>query len=113
MADHRKMWESLEAGHGVATVDERIAVNLRHCLPEPGKSRPKGMGADFVVNEVHGRASRSCRTTRLRVVGHRRFCVYVPEEIVRAAGGSGRPVFWSGDRLPGLKGAAQKYLPSD
>src|SRR5659263_750093 len=52
------------------------------------KDRPAGMGyLDFVMSEVHGLRIKELHDFRKaggKVVGT--FCLYVPEEIVRAAG---------------------------
>lgn len=90
MADHRKMWESLG-------LDMESHDQLMNVLPSTygtvylsQENRPKGMEYfDFVVNEVHGQRIQELQDHKAaggKVIGA--FCVYVPEEIVRAAGGS-------------------------
>ena len=89
MADHRKMWQSL--GLDLASHDQLMDV-----LPISygsvymnQENRPEGMEYfDFVVSEVHGQRIQELQDHKAeggKVVGA--FCVYVPEEIVRAAGG--------------------------
>ncbi len=89
MADYRSMWESLG-------LDLKAHDQLLQALPPTyadvylnQKDRPAGMEYfDFVVNEIHGLRIQELQEHRAgggKVVGA--FCVFVPEEIVRAAGG--------------------------
>ena len=89
MVDHRKMWESL--GLNLESHDQ-----LMNVLPTSygsvymsQENRPEGMEYfDFVVSEVHGQRIQELQDHKAaggKVIGA--FCVYVPEEIVRAAGG--------------------------
>lgn len=89
MSDYRKMWESM--GINLEAHDQ-----LLQALPPTyydvyltQTNRPKGMEYfDFVINEVHGLRIQELQEHKAKggkVVGT--FCVFVPEEIVRAAGG--------------------------
>ena len=89
MADYRKMWQNL--GLNMEAHDQ-----LLQALPPSyyeayltQANRPEGMGYfDFVVNEIHGLRIQELQEHKAaggKVVGA--FCVFVPEEIVRAAGG--------------------------
>jgi benzoyl-CoA reductase/2-hydroxyglutaryl-CoA dehydratase subunit BcrC/BadD/HgdB len=88
-SDHTEMWRSLG-------LDLENHAGLLGVLSEAYKSiylsqkgRPEGMKYfDFVISEVHGQRIREvfdAREAGRKVVGT--FCVYVPEEIVLAAGG--------------------------
>ncbi len=89
MSDYTKMWENLglnlKAHSGLLSVlsDAYRDIYLSQ------KDRPKGMGYfDFVISEVHGLRIEEIVKAKeggRKVVGS--FCVYVPEEIVLAAGG--------------------------
>lgn len=87
--DYRKMWESLG-------VDLEAHDQLLNVLPPTygqvymsQENRPDGMEYfDFVISEVHGLRIQELQEHKARggkVFGA--FCVFVPEEIVRAAGG--------------------------
>jgi benzoyl-CoA reductase/2-hydroxyglutaryl-CoA dehydratase subunit BcrC/BadD/HgdB len=87
--DYRQMWESIG-------VDLEAHDQLMNVLPPTyGKvymsqeNRPEGMEYfDFVVSEVHGLRIQELQEHKAaggKVIGA--FCVFVPEEIVRAAGG--------------------------
>ncbi|OPX86169.1 MAG: R-phenyllactate dehydratase beta subunit [Pelotomaculum sp. PtaB.Bin104] len=89
MADYRKMWESLG-------LDLEAHDQLLNILPPTygsvymsQENRPEAMEYfDFVVSEVHGLRIQELQDHKAaggKVIGA--FCVYVPEEIVRAAGG--------------------------
>lgn len=89
MADYRKMWENL--GLNMEAHDM-----LLQALPPTyyeayltQANRPGGMNYfDFVVNEIHGLRIQELQEHKEaggKVIGA--FCVFVPEEIVRAAGG--------------------------
>ncbi len=89
MADYRKMWESL--GLNLESHDQ-----LMNVLPTTygsvymnQENRPEGMEYfDFVVSEVHGQRIQELLDHQAaggKVIGA--FCVYVPEEVVLAAGG--------------------------
>ncbi|BAF58759.1 benzoyl-CoA reductase/2-hydroxyglutaryl-CoA dehydratase subunit [Pelotomaculum thermopropionicum SI] len=88
-ADYRKMWESLG-------VDLEAHDRLMGVLPPTygnvylsQENRPAGMEYfDFVISEVHGQRIVELQEHKAgggKVVGA--FCVFVPEEVVRAAGG--------------------------
>lgn len=87
--DYTKMWESLglslenHAGLLGVLTDAYKGIYLSQ------KDRPAGMGYfDFVISEVHGLRIEEILRAKAegrKVVGT--FCVYVPEEIVLAAGG--------------------------
>lgn len=112
MADYREMWNSL--GMDLDTHDL-----LCEALPEAfggvyltQENRPQGMDFyDFVVSEIHG-------VRPAELIEHRKsggkvfgtFCVYVPDEIIFAAGGiaaglCGGSQFW----VPG----GEKVLPAN
>ena len=89
MADHRKMWASLG-------LDLEAHDQLMDILPPTfgtvfleQEKRPEAMEYfDFVFSEVHGDRIQELldhKATGGKVIGT--FCVYVPEEIIRAAGG--------------------------
>ncbi|MBO8128977.1 MAG: 2-hydroxyacyl-CoA dehydratase [Peptococcaceae bacterium] len=89
MDSYRQMWDRL--GLNLAAHDQLMAalpltyadVYLRQ------ENRPKGMEYfDFVVNEIHGQRVKELQDFRDqggKVVGT--FCIFVPEELVLAAGG--------------------------
>ncbi|MEW6183639.1 MAG: double-cubane-cluster-containing anaerobic reductase [Bacillota bacterium] len=88
-SDYRSMWESLG-------LDLEAHDQLLQALPPTygdvylaQSDRPAGMEYfDFVINEIHGLRIQELQEHKARggkVVGA--FCVFVPEEIVRAAGG--------------------------
>jgi benzoyl-CoA reductase/2-hydroxyglutaryl-CoA dehydratase subunit BcrC/BadD/HgdB len=89
VVDYHPMWEEL--GLDLPTHDALLgAVGQMYgdaFLTQ--ENRPEGMGyLDFVMSEVHGlriKELHDFRATGGKVVGT--FCLYVPEEIVRAAGG--------------------------
>jgi benzoyl-CoA reductase/2-hydroxyglutaryl-CoA dehydratase subunit BcrC/BadD/HgdB len=87
--DYRKMWESLG-------VDLEAHDQLMNILPPTygqvylsQENRPDGMEYfDFVISEVHGLRIQELQEHKAaggKVIGA--FCIFVPEEIVRAAGG--------------------------
>lgn len=89
MSDYRKMWESIG-------LDLEAHDKLMNILPPTygsiymnQENRPRAMEYfDFVVSEVHGQRIQELLDHKAaggKVIGA--FCVYVPEEIVRAAGG--------------------------
>jgi benzoyl-CoA reductase/2-hydroxyglutaryl-CoA dehydratase subunit BcrC/BadD/HgdB len=88
VVDYHPMWEQL--GLDVPTHDALLgAVGQMYAdayLTQ--KDRPAGMAyLDFVLSEVHGlriKELHDFRATGGKVIGT--FCLYVPEEIVRAAG---------------------------
>lgn len=88
MSDYRAMWEQL--GLNMEAHDQLLAalppLYQEVYLSQP--NRPKGMEYfDFVVSEIHGLRVKELNDHRAnggKVVGT--FCVYVPEEIVNAAG---------------------------
>jgi len=87
--DYRKMWGSM--GLDLEAHDQLLSV----IPPAYGEvylsqtNRPAGMEYfDFVVSEIHGQRIQELQEHKARggkVVGT--FCVFVPEEIIRAAGG--------------------------
>ncbi|KAF1086690.1 R-phenyllactate dehydratase beta subunit [Sporotomaculum syntrophicum] len=89
MADYRKMWESL--GLNLEAHDQLMDI----LPPTYGtvflnqENRPEAMEYfDFVFSEVHGQRIQELLDHKAadgKVIGA--FCVYVPEEIIRAAGG--------------------------
>lgn len=89
MSDYRSMWAdlglNLEAHDALLGVLSTVYQDLY--LKQP--NRPAGMGYfDFVVSEVHGLRVKELVDHRAqggKVFGA--FCVYVPEEIILAAGG--------------------------
>ncbi|MFZ5631618.1 MAG: double-cubane-cluster-containing anaerobic reductase [Bacillota bacterium] len=88
-ADYRRMWESI--GLDLEAHDQLLQV----LPPTYGdvylsqENRPAGMEYfDFVINEIHGLRIQELQEHKAaggKVVGT--FCVFVPEEIIRAAGG--------------------------
>ncbi|NQT55570.1 MAG: 2-hydroxyacyl-CoA dehydratase [Desulfobacteraceae bacterium] len=86
--DYRSMWESL--GLDLAAHDALLEVLGKGYgdIYLAQKDRPEGMGYfDFVVSEVHGLRIKELLDEKAegrKVIGS--FCVFVPEEIVRAAG---------------------------
>ena len=88
VVDYHPMWEEL--GLDLPTHDALLgAVGQMYgdaFLTQ--ENRPEGMGyLDFVMSEVHGlrvKELHDFRATGGKVVGT--FCLYVPEEIIRAAG---------------------------
>jgi len=88
VVDYHPMWEEL--GLDLPTHDALLgAVGQMYgdaFLTQ--ENRPEGMGyLDFVMSEVHGlrvKELHDFRATGGKIVGT--FCLYVPEEIVRAAG---------------------------
>ncbi|MCL6611266.1 MAG: 2-hydroxyacyl-CoA dehydratase family protein [Peptococcaceae bacterium] len=86
---YTKMWESLG-------LDLEAHDRLLQAIPPAygevylnQENRPKGMEYfDFVINEIHGLRIQELQDHKAgggKVIGA--FCVFVPEEIVRAAGG--------------------------
>lgn len=88
MSDYRELWESL--GLNMEAHDQLLAalppLYQEVYLSQP--NRPKSMEYfDFVVSEIHGLRVKELNDHKKnggKVVGT--FCVYVPEEIVTAAG---------------------------
>ncbi len=85
--DYRSMWESL--GLDLVAHDALLEVLGKgyQDIYLAQKDRPEGMGYfDFVVSEVHGLRIKELldeKAAGRKVIGS--FCVFVPEEIVRAA----------------------------
>ena len=112
MADYQQMWSDL--GMDLEKHDVLCEV-----LPEAfggvylsQQNRPQGMGFyDFVVSEIHGVRPAELiehQKTGGKILGT--FCVYVPDEVVFAAGAiatvlSGGSQFW----LPG----GENVLPAN
>lgn len=91
MADYREMWKSLD-------MDLEKHDKLCEILPEfygdiylSQENRPEGMNYyNFVVSEVHGLRIQELEDYRAKdgkVIGT--FCVYVPDEVINAAGAIG------------------------
>jgi len=86
--DYRKMWESIG-------LDLEAHDQLLQALPPTygevyltQENRPAMDYFDFVVNEIHGLRIQELQDHKAaggKVIGT--FCVFVPEEIIRAAGG--------------------------
>ncbi len=111
MADYRKMWEDLNMD---------LETHDLLCEALPGafgdvylsqENRPEGMGYyNFVVSEIHGvRPAELVEAQKKGTKVFGTFCVYVPDEIVFAAGGiatglCGGSQFW----VPG----GEKVLPA-
>lgn len=89
MGDYCKMWESL--GLDLDAHDKLLSVipPLYQEVYLDQQKRPKGMGYfDYVVMEIHGLRIQELQEHKAKggkVVGT--FCLYVPEELVLAAGG--------------------------
>ncbi len=87
--DYRPMWEEL--GLDLPSHDALLGAvgQMYGDAYLTQENRPEGMGyLDFVMTEVHGLRVKELddfRKTGGKVVGT--FCLYVPEEIIRAAGG--------------------------
>jgi benzoyl-CoA reductase/2-hydroxyglutaryl-CoA dehydratase subunit BcrC/BadD/HgdB len=85
--DYRKMWEDL--GLDLAAHDALLGVLGQgyQDIYMAQKNRPEGMKYfDFVMSEVHGLRVKELQDEKAKgrkVIGS--FCVFVPEEIVRAA----------------------------
>jgi benzoyl-CoA reductase/2-hydroxyglutaryl-CoA dehydratase subunit BcrC/BadD/HgdB len=85
--EYRKMWEDL--GLDLAAHDALLAVLGKGYkdIFMTQENRPKGMGYfDFVISQVHGMRVRELldgKAAGRKVIGS--FCVFVPEEVVRAA----------------------------
>lgn len=85
--DYRKMWKDL--GLDLAAHDALLAVLGKGYkdIYMTQENRPKGMGYfDFVISQVHGLRVKELldeKAAGQKVIGS--FCVFVPEEIVRAA----------------------------
>lgn len=89
MGDYRKMWQEL--GLDMENHDRLLNAlpSTYHDVYLVQENRPRGMEYfDFVVNEIHGLRIKELQEHRSKggkVIGT--FCVFVPEEIIRAAGG--------------------------
>ncbi len=111
MADYRQMWQDLD-------MDLETHDLLCEVLPQAfgdvylsQENRPEGMGYyNFVVSEIHGvRPAELIEAQKAGAKVFGTFCVYVPDEIVFAAGGiatglCGGSQFW----VPG----GEKVLPT-
>ncbi len=88
MSDYRELWQSL--GLNMEAHDQLMAAlpPIYQDIYMSQPNRPKGMEYfDFVVSEIHGLRVKELNDHKAKggkVVGT--FCVYVPEEIVTAAG---------------------------
>ncbi len=89
MGDYRKMWQDL--GLDMESHDQLLEVlpPTYHDVYLTQENRPQVMEYfDFVVNEIHGLRIEELQQHKSaggKVIGT--FCVFVPEEIIRAAGG--------------------------
>lgn len=89
MSNYNEMWRSL--GLNLEAHDQLLQVlpPTYHDVYLTQSNRPRNMEYfDFVVNEIHGLRIQELQEHKQKggkVVGA--FCVFVPEEIVRAAGG--------------------------
>jgi benzoyl-CoA reductase/2-hydroxyglutaryl-CoA dehydratase subunit BcrC/BadD/HgdB len=88
--DYRPMWKDL--GLNLEGHDQLLAVlgNAYKDIYMSQENRPKGMQyLDFVISEAHGLRIEELMETKKKgnkVVGT--FCVYVPEELILAVGGT-------------------------
>jgi len=89
MADYRKMWRDM--GLNMESHDQLLEAlpPTYHDAYLTQNNRPASMEYfDFVVNEIHGLRVQELQEHKAgggKVIGT--FCVFVPEEIIRAAGG--------------------------
>ena len=89
MGDYRKMWQDL--GLDMENHDQLLEAlpPTYHDVYLTQEARPRVMEYfDFVVNEIHGLRIEELQKHKSaggKVIGT--FCVFVPEEIIRAAGG--------------------------
>lgn len=89
MSQYNEMWRSL--GINMEAHDQLLQAlpPTYHDIYLTQSNRPQSMEYfDFVVNEIHGLRIQELQTHKQaggKVIGA--FCVFVPEEIVRAAGG--------------------------
>ncbi len=89
MSNYNEMWRAM--GLNMQAHDQllRALPPTYHDVYLTQPSRPRGMEYfDFVVNEIHGLRIQELQEHKKsggKVIGA--FCVFVPEEIVRAAGG--------------------------
>jgi benzoyl-CoA reductase/2-hydroxyglutaryl-CoA dehydratase subunit BcrC/BadD/HgdB len=85
--DYRKMWENLGLDLGMHDALLQALGKGYKDIYLAQKERPEGMGYfDFVMSEVHGLRVKELldeKRAGRKVIGS--FCVFVPEEIVRAA----------------------------
>lgn len=89
MSNYRKMWQDL--GIDMESHDQLLQVlpPTYHEVYLMQENRPQAMDYfDFVINEIHGLRIQELQGHKAgggKVIGT--FCVFVPEEIIRAAGG--------------------------
>lgn len=87
--DYREMWAEIGLDLDSHDVLLEAVGGLYGSTFLSQKNRPQGMGyLDFVMSEVHGLRIKELHDFRQqggKVVGT--YCLYVPEEIIRAAGG--------------------------
>lgn len=85
--DYRNMWKNLDMDLGAHDALLEILGKGYQDIYLAQKDRPEGMGYfDFVMSEVHGLRIKELldeKEAGRKVIGA--FCVFVPEEIVRAA----------------------------
>jgi benzoyl-CoA reductase/2-hydroxyglutaryl-CoA dehydratase subunit BcrC/BadD/HgdB len=88
--DYRQMWKDL--GLNLEAHDQLLTIlgNAYKDIYLSQESRPKGMQyLDFVISEVHGLRVKELMEEKQKgnkVIGT--FCVYVPEELILAVGGT-------------------------
>lgn len=89
MSNYNEMWRSLGLNMTVHDQLMQVLPPTYHDVYLMQPNRPQGMEYfDFVVNEIHGLRIQELQEHKKaggKVIGA--FCVFVPEEIVRAAGG--------------------------
>jgi benzoyl-CoA reductase/2-hydroxyglutaryl-CoA dehydratase subunit BcrC/BadD/HgdB len=88
MADYTKMWTELGLNHENHNALLENLGNAYQSIFMSQENRPEGMGYfDFVMSEAHGLRIQELRDEQeagRKIIGS--FCVFVPEELVLAAG---------------------------
>ncbi len=88
MADYTKMWTELGLNHDNHNALLENLGNAYQSIFMSQENRPEGMGYfDFVMSEAHGLRIQELRDEQeagRKIIGS--FCVFVPEELVLAAG---------------------------
>lgn len=88
MADYTKMWTDLGLNHDNHNALLENLGNAYQSIFMSQEQRPEGMGYfDFVMSEAHGLRIQELRDEQeagRKIIGS--FCVFVPEELVLAAG---------------------------
>ncbi|MGQ9712300.1 MAG: double-cubane-cluster-containing anaerobic reductase [Desulfotomaculales bacterium] len=89
MPDHTQLWDELGLDLAVHEKPLEALPPTYYDVYLKQENRPQGMEYfDFVVNEIHGQRVQELHAFRQKggkVVGT--FCIYVPEELILAAGG--------------------------